>query len=483
MKIIIIGAGEIGYDLASVLSKEKHDVIILDRDKESLSKASESLDVLCKEGNATSANDLNKAGVSEADIVISVTSVDEVNMIASMISKKLGAKMVIARVRNDEFSHRDSPLKATDLGIDVMINPELSAAQEIAQLLKRSAASDVINLADDLMQLVGIRLDRNAPLIGKTLIEYASENEDITFRVVAIARRGRTLMPRGPMKLQTFDQIFILAKTEDIPAIINTTGKSETDLNRIMIAGGSGIGTTIARILCGDEKKDWSVKLIEPDYERAEELAIELKNAMILNGNPTDPDLLASEGITDMDAFIAVTDDEESNIISCLMAKHLDVNGVVFGLLTPDGSVDMEQTEQLTEQARPMSATFHRAFDMARDPTRSLETLIELGIDRVLTSGHEAFASEGIDLLRELVAQAGDRIVVIPGGGIDEQSLPRILNTTGAREIHVTGTKGVESGMTYRNPRCFMGIEPGLSEFSTTMTDVNRIRALVQLTQ
>lgn len=336
MKIIIIGAGEIGYDLASVLSKEKHDVIILDRDKESLSKASDTLDVLCKEGNATSATDLNKSGVSEADIVISVTSVDEVNMIASMISKKLGAKMVIARVRNDEFSHRDSPLKATDLGIDVMINPELSAAQEIAQLLKRSAASDVINLADDLMQLVGIRLDRNAPLIGKTLIEYASENEDITFRVVAIARRGRTLMPRGPMKLQTFDQIFILAKTEDIPAIINTTGKSETDLNRIMIAGGTGIGTTIARILCGDDKKDWSIKLIEPNYERAEELAIELKNAMVLNGNPTDPDLLASEGITDMDAFIAVTDDEESNIISCLMAKHLDVKKTVALVSKPD---------------------------------------------------------------------------------------------------------------------------------------------------
>lgn len=336
MKIIIIGAGEIGYDLASVLSKEKHDVIVLDREKECLSKASETLDVLVKEGNATSATDLNKAGVSEADIVIAVTSVDEVNMIASMISKKLGAKMVIARVRNDEFSHRNSPLKATDLGIDVMINPELSAAQEIAQLLKRSAASDVINLADDMMQLVGIRLDRNSPLVGKTLIEYASENPEITFRVVAIARRGLTLMPRGPMKLQKFDQIFILARTEEIPTIIETTGKSETNLNRVMIAGGSGIGTTIARILCGDDKKDWSVKLIEPEYERAEELAIELKNAMILHGNPTDPDLLASEGITDMDAFIAVTDDEESNIISCLMAKHLDVKKTVALVSKPD---------------------------------------------------------------------------------------------------------------------------------------------------
>jgi trk system potassium uptake protein TrkA len=187
-----------------------------------------------------------------------------------------------------------------------------------------------------MMQLVGIRLDRNSPLIGKTLIEYASENEEVKFRVVAIARRGRTLMPRGPMKLQTFDQIFILAKTQDIPAIIETTGKSETNLNRIMIAGGTGIGTTIARILCGDSKKNWSVKLIEPDYERAEELAIELKNAMVLHGNPTDPDLLASEGITDMDAFIAVTDDEESNIISCLMAKHLDVKKTVALVSKPD---------------------------------------------------------------------------------------------------------------------------------------------------
>ncbi len=336
MKIVIIGAGEIGYDLASVLSKEKHDVIVIDREKECLSKTSETLDVLVKEGNATSAKDLAAVGVSDADIVIAVTSIDEVNMIASMISKKLGAKKVIARVRNDEFSHHKSPLKPTDLGIDMMINPELSAAQEIAQLLKRSAASDVINLADDLMQLVGIRLDRNSPLIGKTLIDYASENSEITFRVVAIGRRGRTLMPRGPMKLQTFDQIFILAKTQDIPAIIETTGKYETDLNRVMIAGGTGIGTTIARILCGDSKKNWSVKLIEPDYDKAEELAIDLKNAMILHGNPTDPDLLAAEGITDMDAFIAVTDDEESNIISCLMAKHLDVKKTVALVSKPD---------------------------------------------------------------------------------------------------------------------------------------------------
>ncbi len=336
MKIVIVGAGEIGYDLASVLSKEKHDVTVLDREKDCLSKASETLDVLTLEGNATSATDLVKAGVSDADIIICVTSIDEVNIITAMMSKRLGAKMVIARVRSDEFSHPDSPLTPSDLGIDVMIHPELSAAREIAHLLKRSAASDVINLAENRMQLIGIRLERNSPLIGKSLIDYASEYSDITFRVVAIGRRGLTLIPKGPVKMQSFDQIFVLAKTEDIPKIVATTGKKETEINRVMIAGGSAIGSMIARILCNDQSKNWSIKLIEPDYDTAEELAIELKNAMILHGNPTDPDLLATEGISEMDAFIAVTDDEESNIISCLMAKHLDVKKTVALVSKPD---------------------------------------------------------------------------------------------------------------------------------------------------
>lgn len=336
MKIVIVGAGEIGYDLASVLSKEKHDVIVLDREKDCLSKASDTLDVLTLEGNATSATDLVEAGVSDADIIICVTSIDEVNIITAMMSKRLGAKMVIARVRSDEFSHPDSPLTPSDLGIDVMIHPELSAAREIAHLLKRSAASDVINLAENRMQLIGIRLERNSPLIGKSLIDYASQYSDITFRVVAIGRRGLTLIPKGPVKMQSFDQIFVLAKTEDIPKIVATTGKKETEINRVMIAGGSAIGSMIARILCTDQSKNWSIKLIEPDYDTAEELAIELKNAMILHGNPTDPDLLATEGISDMDAFIAVTDDEESNIISCLMAKHLDVKKTVALVSKPD---------------------------------------------------------------------------------------------------------------------------------------------------
>ncbi len=343
MKITIIGAGEIGYDLANILSSEKHDVIVLDREKAPLTKVSDSLDVLTVEGNATSVKDLVKAKAGEADILISVTSIDEVNMISGMIGKRLGAKMVISRIRSNELTDKESPLSPSDLGIDVMIHPELSAAEEISQLLKRSSASDVINLAEGRMQLIGIRLEKDSPLIGMSLTDYAESYPNLTFRVVAIGRRGRTIIPDGSVKIQSYDQIFVLAATKDINTLIKTTGKKETVLNSIMIAGGSSMGAMLARILCEDETKNWSIKLIEPDYDTAEELAIEMKEVMVLHGNPTDPDLLVTEGINEMDAFIAVTDDEESNIISCLMAKHLEVKKTVALVSKPD-FIPMAQT-------------------------------------------------------------------------------------------------------------------------------------------
>ena len=354
MKIIVIGAGEIGYDLASVLSKEKHDVIVVDRDKSCLDKVAENLDVLCFEGNATSAKDLVEAGIKDADILIAVTSIDEVNMIASMMSKRLGAEMVIARVRSDELSRPNAPLKSTDLGIDVLIHPEQSAAQEIVRLIKRASASDLINLADGKMQLIGLRIGRNSPLTGKLISEYAEQFSDITFRVTAIARKGLTIIPSGKLRIQALDQVFILSKTEDIPDIIKTTGKPDVEINRIMIAGGTPIGAMIARILCSEDKK-WNIKLIEPDYDTAVQLAQELKNVLVLNGNPTDPDLLATEGITDTDAFISVTDDEESNIISCLMAKHLEVKKTV-ALVSKSDYIPLSQTIGLDAAVNKKSA-------------------------------------------------------------------------------------------------------------------------------
>ena len=354
MKIIVIGAGEIGYDLASSLSSEKHDVIVLDRDKKALSAVTENLDVLCFEGNATSAHDLVEAGVKDADILIAVTSIDEVNMIASMMSKRLGAPMVIARVRGDELSRPDAPLKPTDLGIDVIIHPELSAAQEIVSLIKRASASDLVNLADGKMQLIGLRIDKGSPLVGKTLSEYAQEFPDLTFRVTAISRRGNTIIPSGSVRIQLMDQMFILTKTGSIPDIVETTGKSEVEISRIMIAGGTEVGAMVAQILTKEENK-WNIKLIEPNYDKAQELAEELKDVLVLNGNPTDPDLLVSEGITDIDVFVSVTKDEESNIISCLMAKHLEVKKTV-ALVSKADYIPLSQTIGLDAVVNKKSA-------------------------------------------------------------------------------------------------------------------------------
>lgn len=354
MKIVIIGAGEIGYDLASMLSSEKHDVVVLDRDKEALKKVSDNLDVLYFEGNATSAKDLVDAGVKDADILIAVTSIDEVNMIASMMSKRLGAEKVIARIRSDELSRPNAPLKSTDLGIDVLIHPEQSAALEIVRLIKRASASDLVNLADGQMQMIGLRIGKASPLVGKTLVEYAEEFPEITFRVVAISRKGMTIIPSGSVRIQAYDQLFLLAKTEVIPRVIETTGKPDVEISRIMIAGGTPIGAMIARILSEEDKK-WNIKLIEPDHDTAVELAQELKDVLVLNGNSTDPDLLATEGITDTDAFISVTEDEESNIISCLMAKHLEVKKTVALVSKPD-YIPLSQTIGLDAAINKKSA-------------------------------------------------------------------------------------------------------------------------------
>lgn len=365
MKIVIIGAGEIGYDLARVLSQEKHDVIVLDREKSCLDKVSENLDVLCVEGNATSARDLVNAGVQDADILIAVTSIDEINMIASMMSKRLGAEMVIARVRSDELSRPDAPLKPTDLGIDVMIHPELSAAQEIVRLIKRASASDLIYLADEKMQLIGLKINKESSLVGKTLKEYAQENSDLPFRVVAISRKNLTIIPDGNARIQSLDHLFILTKTELIPQVVKTTDKPSIEINSVMIAGGTPIGAMIARIL-SNEEKNWNIKLIEPDYDLALELAEELKEVLVLNGNPTDPDLLATEGITDTDAFISVTDDEESNIISCLMAKHLEVPKTV-ALVSKSDYIPLSQTIGLDVAVNKKSAASNEIHRYVRE--------------------------------------------------------------------------------------------------------------------
>ncbi len=342
MKILIAGAGEVGFELSKVLSEEHHDVTVMDERPKCLQRVMENLDVLTVEGNATSPNSLVEAGARQADLMIAVTSVDEVNIIASMMAKRLGVKMVIARVRNDELSREDAPVTPSELGIDLLIHPEEAAANEIHNLVKRASASDVVPLADERLQLIGIRVEPGSEMVNRTLEEISKRFNDFSFRVVAISRRGNTIIPRGHNRIMGYDQIFIVARTEHIKPMIAATGHNDRPLRRIMIAGGTTVGRLLAKKLCRDSNK-WEIKLIEPDREKATEIAHSNGDILVLHGNPTDPNLLVTEGVQEMDAFISVTDDEESNIISCLMAKHLEVKKTV-ALVSKTQYVPLSQT-------------------------------------------------------------------------------------------------------------------------------------------
>ncbi len=342
MKISIIGAGEIGEHLASLFSSEKRDVILMDSDSDIVSRISSSYDLMAIRGNATSISDLQNAQVADADLVIAVTNVDEVNMLACMISKRLGAKKTIARIRNLEYSDKNSPVSPQEIGVDVVISPETSIASDIFQLVKRAAARDVATLAEGRLQLLGLRINPDSPIANNTLVNFANSVSDYDFRIVAIQRGVRTLIPNGESKLMKNDNIFALLETRNVNDFIKRIGYKRNSIRNIMIAGGGIVGKNVLDLIMNDTEH-WDVKLIDPDKVRCLEIASKYKRPLVLHGSSNDPNLLASEGIMDMDVFISVTEDEESNIVNCLLAKHLGVKKTI-ALVSKPTYIPLSQT-------------------------------------------------------------------------------------------------------------------------------------------
>ncbi|MEE9226058.1 MAG: Trk system potassium transporter TrkA [Bacteroidota bacterium] len=325
MKITIIGAGEVGFHLAKVLSQEGHDIVAIDKDAERIERVNEHCDVMVLEGNSTSPSLLKKAGVEESDILIAVTSSDETNLLTCMIAHQFGTKRTLARVSNPEFTAENPLFSLKRCGIHLTIYPEGIAAQEIVRLIVRSSATDVLEFEEGKVQLLGIRLDAQSPIINKKLSEVVQEYENIMFRSVAITRGPRTIIPTGDDVFKRGDQVYVISKSEYVPEMLRLAGKEEKPIHDIMILGGSKIGKHVAQLL----EEDINIKLIESNKDKIYRLADDLKKTLVIHGEGKDIDLLVQEGLIDMDAYIAATSDEETNIISCLMAKHLGVDKTI----------------------------------------------------------------------------------------------------------------------------------------------------------
>ncbi|MEN8198810.1 MAG: Trk system potassium transporter TrkA [Thermodesulfobacteriota bacterium] len=317
--ILILGLGGIGFYLAKRLVHEGYALTIIESDSELVRQADESLDARFITGNALSIKCWQEAGAEAMDFMIAVTNNDAVNMLSAIIADRFGIEQKIARVRSREYGHEDSFLPAEDLKIDLFIHPEELVAQEIVRLIKRTAGDEIIELAMGKMQAMATRIDEDSPFAGKTLIDLSRSHRDISFRVVAIARGIKTIIPGGQTEILPHDQVLIMAGTEELPRLMEITGVERQHRLRVMIVGGGLVGSRIAQLL----GRTVRVKLLEKNPHRAEELSSILHDTEVLLGDGADKEVLTAAGIADTDTFIAATGENETNIMSCMLVKHL----------------------------------------------------------------------------------------------------------------------------------------------------------------
>lgn len=328
MKIIIAGAGEVGFHLAKLLSYESQEITLIDIDKEHLTYANDHLDIRVIKGDVASIEVLKDARINTADLFIAVTSSESTNITASFIAKQLGAKNAIARISNTEFIDKKDEVEFTKFGIDELISPEMLAADEIQLLLNQSGFSETYEFEDGALTMLSLRLSRLSTFVDKSVMEAAKVFPELHFMPIAIQRFGTqyTIIPRGDTQFKEGDKVVFISSKGGDEELIKLSGKMRTEIKDVMILGGSKIGYKTTKDLCENK---FNVKLIESDKDIAFELAEKLPKALIINGDGRNVELLEEENIDAMDAFISVTGNSETNIMSCLVAKSKGVRKTI----------------------------------------------------------------------------------------------------------------------------------------------------------
>ncbi len=332
MKIVIEGAGEIGSHLAKMLREEANEVTVIDNDPVRLSTLGGYADVETFLGSPSSIKALRDAGVARADLFIAVYpfTTQEVNIVGALLAKQLGAKKVVARINDEDYLAAENRLLFKELGIELMFYPEKSAADEIVNSLKHISSSDSMDFAHGKLQISVFKIDEESPMVDLRLEEFVrmmTPEENTLFRIIAISRDEQTIIPKFDTKFQFGDLIFTVSKREGLKSILKYFGKAEKAIGRVMILGGTAIGEMVARTL---DTQNHGVKIIEKDKERCLALSERLPDSIaIVNGDGRNSDLLYEEGIRDYDAFIALTDSDETNVLSCVVAKKFGVQRTV----------------------------------------------------------------------------------------------------------------------------------------------------------
>jgi trk system potassium uptake protein TrkA len=321
MRIVIAGAGEVGTHLAKMLSNENHEIILIDSEESRLKPVDITLDVLTFEGSATSVKILQDSLKKKTDLFIAVTHSEDTNITSAILAKRFGAIKTIARIDNLDYLEQPTLDFFKSLGIDSLIYPELIAAREVLGLLHETGTSDFMGFSGGKLILYIQKLDEKAPILNKSLQEISILHRTDKYRAVAIKRSGKTIIPRGNEHFLLGDSVYIISTDEGIEEMMKTSGKESFEAKRIMILGGSRIGKHIALYM----QKTCEVKLIDLNISKCEELAEILDKTLIINGDGRNVELLEQEGITNMDAFVAVTGNSETNILACLLAKKMGV--------------------------------------------------------------------------------------------------------------------------------------------------------------
>jgi len=351
MKIVILGAGQVGRTAAYQLSREEaNEVTVVDTNEETLRDLQDRIDIRTVAGNASFPTVLEAAGAAEADIIVALTNSDEVNMMACEVAYTLfRTPTKIARIRSAEYTSRPELFSEEALAVDVFISPEQLVTEYIERLIRYPGALQVLDFADGRVRLVSVRARKDGPLVNQCLRELREHLPKTEARVVAIYRTGRVIRPDGDTVIEDGDEVFFLAAHESIRRVMSELRRQEDPVRRVVIAGGGNIGLRLAKAL----EKNNQVKLIERDVRRARRVSELLENTIVLNGDAADEELLVEENIDSTDVFAAITNSEEANILSAMLAKRLGAHKVMalinkpsYADLIESGSIDIAISPQ-----------------------------------------------------------------------------------------------------------------------------------------